>query len=498
LGNATITATSGSLQAAAAIAVDASSVAAVDVVPVNRIATDTNQQMRAVATFKDGGSLEVTHVRGLSWSSSNVLVATVDAASGLATATGAGSTTISANLGGTSGAATLQVSNASIQSLSIAPTSAVIAQQAIQNMVALATFSDGSSSFQQDISRVATWTSQDASVATVGDVNGLQELAQGVSTGTANISAGFIASGGGFASASVPLNVNSAQLSAISLQPGSAFLPLGGGVQFLATGNFSDGTNADLTMLASWASLDSAIATVNPLGYAGANGAGQTGIRATFASQNGSGSVVINPAALVRIDVCAANVANPIINCPPLNPFPPPPAISLAKQVPFGLLAIGTFSDGSRADLTSAVHWSSSAPTIASVSNEPGLPGFATGVTRQGVVTGIQGGKTTIAATVGKISGSTDVFVTEGTLALFTITPRDARIALGTTQQLTATGTFTDNTTQDLTPYVQWTTSDPEVAIVIPGGLAYTSGIGTATITASMNGAAGTTTVTIQ
>jgi hypothetical protein len=498
LGSATITATSDSLQAKAAITVDASSVSAVDVVPANKIATGTNQQMRAVATLKDGGSLEVTHVRGLSWSSSNALAASVDAASGLATANGAGSATIIANLGGTSGLTTLQVANASIQSLSVAPNNAVIAQQGIQNIVALGTFSDGGSLFQQDISRVAGWTSQDTSIATVSYVNGLQELAQGAATGTTNISASFAGPGGGSAGASVPLSVNSAHLSAISLQPGSAFLPLGGGLQFLATGNFSDGTTADLTILASWASLDSAIATVNPLGYAGANGAGQTGIRATFASQNGSSSLVINPAALVRIDICAANVANPLINCPPLDPFLPPPPISFAKQAPFGLLAIGTFSDGSRADLTSAVHWSLSAPTIATISNEPGVPGFVTGITRQGVVTGVQGGKTTIAAAVGKISGSTDVFVTDGTLALFTITPMHGTIALGTTQQLTAVGTFTDNTTQDLTPYVQWTTSDPAVAIVVPGGLVYSSGIGTATITASLNGAAGATTVTIQ
>jgi uncharacterized protein YjdB len=498
VGSATIMAASGGINNTAAVTVDPSSVSAVNVVPVAKIANGTNKQMRAFAVFKDGSSLEVTHTKGVAWSSSNPAAASIGPATGLATTTGPGTATITAMLG-KSGNTSLNVSDAAIQALAVAPNGAVIAQGGIQNVVALATFVDNNNSFQQDISSVAAWTSDNTLVATVSYVNGLQELAQGVGSGTANITASFIVPGGGSsATGSGILTVNAATLNGISLTPGSASFPLGGGQQFLATGNFSDGSQQDLTLIAGWGSLDEAVAMVSPFGFAGASGPGQTSVSATFASQQGSGSVLVNPAALARIDICAASVNNPLANCPPLDLFPPPPPITFAMQTPFPLVAIGTFTDGSRQDLTGAVRWSSASPSVATVSNDPGIPGIATGVTRQGVLSGIQAGTSVITAASGGVSGTSKVTVTIGTLQVLTITPMNGSIALGTTQSCTVVGTFSDNSTQDLTPYVQWTTSDPNVVIVNPGGVAYPSGTGTATIKASMNGITGATTLTVQ
>jgi len=101
-------------------------------------------------------------------------------------------------------------------------------------------------------------------------------------------------------------------------------------------------------------------------------------------------------------------------------------------------------------------------------------------------------------AGLGGVSGSSTVSVTAATLQFLTITPANGSIAAGTSQQCTVVGTFTDTTTQDITPYVQWSTSDPAIVIVTPGGLALASGTGTATITASMNGVSGFTTLTVQ
>jgi len=496
LGNSTVTASVGGISDSAAVTVDSSSVTGVSIVAPNKIGNGTRAQLRAVATLADGGSLEITQTLGVSWSSSNTSVATVDAANGLVTAVGPGSASVSANLGGKSGSVTLEVANAAIQSLAVAPGNAVVAQGALQRMVALAVFSDGSGSFQQDISSAAAWSSDNPAVASVSYVDGLEELALGISSGTANISASFAAPGGGSATSSVPLNVSSAQLSSISLTPGSALVPLGGGYQFTATGTFSDGSQVDLTLLGSWTTLNPEVASMRPTGYADASGPGQTSVSETFESQTGSGSILVNPAALGKIDICAI-VANPLANCPPLDPYPPPPPIFFAQQAPFALVAVGTFSDGSRADLTTAVHWSSSQRSVAVISNDPGIPGFATGVSRQGVVTGIQAGTTTLTAGLGGVSGSSTVSVTAATLQFLTITPADGSIAGGTSQQCTVVGTFTDTTTQDITPYVQWSTSDPAIVIVTPGGLALASGTGTATITASMNGVSGSTTLTV-
>src|SRR5882762_1242389 len=65
LGSSTITASSGGVNGTAATTVDASSVSAIVTISPGKIANLTNYQMRAVAIFKDGSSLEVTHTSGI-------------------------------------------------------------------------------------------------------------------------------------------------------------------------------------------------------------------------------------------------------------------------------------------------------------------------------------------------------------------------------------------------------------------------------------------------
>jgi hypothetical protein len=251
-------------------------------------------------------------------------------------------------------------------------------------------------------------------------------------------------------------------------------------------------------MLANWSATNGAVATVTPFGYAAAAGPGQTSVSATLNSQTGSSSLVVNPGALTRIDICTATVSNPLSNCPPLDPVTPPPPISFAKQVPYGLIAIGTFADGSKQDLTSSVQWTSGNPTVATVSNDPGLPGYVTGATGQGVVTGLAGGTVNITATAGGVSSVASVIVTAATPQFMTVTPADGAVMLGLAQSFTATVTFSDSTTQIATPYVQWTTSNPAIAVVTRGGIAYSTGQGTANVSATLDGISGFTTLTVQ
>jgi hypothetical protein len=380
----------------------------------------------------------------------------------------------------------------------VAPNQATIAPGTTQKMIALATFADSAGPFQQDISSVAQWTSDNTAVATVSFASGLQELASGAATGTANIVASFSDAHGNVGTSSAVLNVSSATLSGISVAPGNADVTFGGGQQFIATGNFTDGTQQDLSLTAGWSATDDAIATVSPMGFASASGPGQTSVVASLGGQSGSGSFVVNAGALLKIDICAASVNDPLNNCPPLDPISPPPAISFAKLVPYGVVAIGTFTDGSRENLTNSVRWSSSAPSIATISNDPGIPSFATGVPTQGNVTGLVSGHVTLTASAGGVSGTSDVIVTDATPMLINVTPLNSSVPLGLTQQLLVVATFTDNTSEIVTPYVRWATSNPGIVVVYPGGVAYPSGTGVATVTASLAGTAGSATLTIQ
>lgn len=82
-------------------------------------------------------------------------------------------------------------------------------------------------------------------------------------------------------------------------------------------------------------------------------------------------------------------------------------------------------------------------------------------------------------------------------LILISVTPQIFSAPLGTSQQLKATGGYSDGSSQDLTPTVTWSSSDPAVATVNAAGVATTIGIGSATMSASINSITGTTLLTV-
>jgi hypothetical protein len=88
--------------------------------------------------------------------------------------------------------------------------------------------------------------------------------------------------------------------------------------------------------------------------------------------------------------------------------------------------------------------------------------------------------------------------VTNATLSSITITPANPNIALGTPQQFTATGTFSDATMQNLSAQVAWSSSDINVALIDSYGAASTAGTGATTIGATLNDISGTTVLTVH
>ncbi|MDP2645520.1 MAG: Ig-like domain-containing protein, partial [Desulfobacterales bacterium] len=84
---------------------------------------------------------------------------------------------------------------------------------------------------------------------------------------------------------------------------------------------------------------------------------------------------------------------------------------------------------------------------------------------------------------------------------LIVVTPVDPTIPIGLMQQFTATGTYSDGTTRDLTTSVTWSSSNTGTATVsnIPGsnGLATSVAAGSTTITATSESLSGSTTLTV-
>ncbi len=163
---------------------------------------------------------------------------------------------------------------------------------------------------------------------------------------------------------------------------------------------------------------------------------------------------------------------------------PSNPAIAAGASQQF--IATGTFSDGTTQDLTGQVAWTSFFISVATI-------------TQNGMVSAIAVGQTSISATLGDVSGSTALTVPATTpmLVSITITPSSSTIVAGTTQQFSATGTFSDGTTQDLTSQVSWSSSVDSNTSIVKNGIYTIIAGGSSTITAELGGITGTATLMV-
>jgi uncharacterized protein YjdB len=163
---------------------------------------------------------------------------------------------------------------------------------------------------------------------------------------------------------------------------------------------------------------------------------------------------------------------------------PASPSVPLGSQQL--LTATGTFSGGSM-QVLSSVLWSSSSAAVSAVSNDASDSGYVTTVAQ---------GTVTITATAAGISGSATLTVPAPALVSININPQNVAMPLGTTQQFTATGTYSDGSTLDLTQTATWTSSSNSTT-VSNAGLVTATALGTSTIQASSGSQSSSTTVTV-
>ena len=265
---------------------------------------------------------------------------------------------------------------------------------------------------------------------------------------------------------------------ALTIDPVNSSLPVGTSQQLHATAAFSDGTTKDVTDTVAWTSANMAVATIgNAAGAKGlltGVGMGAASIRVTLTGTQGSSQVTVTPATLTFISVTA-------------------PQSTLAKGTSQQLSATCTFSDNTTQDCTSQVSWSSANTVILQVGDAAGS---------KGVLTALAIGSASVNAAFQGMRGSALVTVTAATLVSVTVTPPDSTIAKGTTAQFRATGTFTDQSSQDLTDQATWISSDAAVAQVADAagskGLATAISEGTASIDAAFGGIQGVALLTVD
>ena len=141
--------------------------------------------------------------------------------------------------------------------------------------------------------------------------------------------------------------------------------------------------------------------------------------------------------------------------------------------------AIGNFSGQFTRDITDEVSWSMQNTAIAEVSNIEGS---------EGLVTANSPGETTVEASFDGIFAGAAVIVSDAELTGLEITPQDAELSIGLTLQFIATGTFSDNSTQDVSIPAAWESSDTSVATIDAVGLVTAVEFGTTTISGAWQG----------
>lgn len=240
------------------------SVVSIAIIPGSQSVSAPGQtgQFLAIGTTSSGATVNLAGQ--VVWSSSSTAIATIGAASGLATAVGQGSTTITAiysnTAGGTvvTGTATFTVSGGTTEkytAVSITPNAqSLSASGQTGQFVALAT--SGTTGLQSDVTNSSQirWLSSAPSIATVSAAG----LAAGVSAGNTTITAeltnpdGTVVSG----TASVAVSATQAPEPLLSLQiiPNSITVGnLQDTGQFLAIGTFSSAPYVrDLTNSVAW------------------------------------------------------------------------------------------------------------------------------------------------------------------------------------------------------------------------------------------------------
>lgn len=464
------------------------------------VAAGRTQQFTAMGTFSNGQTRDVTGL--VTWTSSPAPVSTINSA-GLAQSYSQGSSTITATLTGpaagtVTGTGTLTVTAPALVAVIVTDATSVIpgsrtslATTRIANgtghqYLAYGIYSDGGErALPNSITTSVTWAAAPAAVATITTTG----RATSVAAGTATITATDPTSG--TVSSPSSLVVTNASIAGIEVYPiggqtsGLTMAPLTR-QPFAARGVFSDNTQQDITVEANWTSNTPAAATVSnvtPKGVVTAVALGTTQIQASFGGVTGTAPLGVTAASLTSIALTPGTTG-----------------VAIGSTLP--IIAVGTFSDGSKQPINLAVAWSVT-PSNGSIAT----------VDPTGLVTGVAAGAAMVTAKFGTIT--TNATINVQTLksiaagpAVPIVSPSTLNVAQGTASQFIATATLADGTTQDISSSATWVAISPPavsgtgpVATISdsPGSSGWATGNapGTAIIGAIFSGQAGLSGVTV-
>ncbi len=338
--------------------------------------------------------------------------------------------------------------------LSITPyTTSIALGQAVQFKVT-AFYSNGAG---EDVTDSVVWKTLNTSVATVDASGAVMSVAKGTTTVVATKSS---------VSGQASLSVSDAKLTAMSISAPTSPLALGQTAQLRATGTYTDKSVQDITDLVNWSAAQPDVVAVNATGIAMSKAIGSTEVTASLSGISASGQITVSSATLASITVSAGHSSLPLGG---------------TEQ----LMAIGSYTDGTTRDLTASATWMTSSPGILAVSGA-------------GAITTKSVGAAVVSASVSGITGIANLAVSAAALVSIAVSVGHSSLPLGGAEQLTATGSYTDGTTKDITASATWTSSSPSVLAISGAGAATTKSVGAAVVSASSSGITGTANLAVS
>ena len=506
------------------------------VTPANpTILTGGTQQFTATGTYSDNSTQNLTSQ--VTWASSSTAVATIGTG-GLATGVGAGTTTISATLNGVSGNTGLTVQAAppapTLSSIAVTPANPTILTGATQQFTATGTYSDSST---QNLTSQVTWASSSTAVATIGTGG----LATGVSAGTTTISATLSGVSGstGLTVQAAPLSITTASLPNGTVGAAySATLAATGGTGPYSWSMVSGSLPSGLTL-----NLATGVISGTPTAAATSNFTVQVTDSASPAATSSKALSITVAATPTTVTIWPSTAVPGLVDGGADS--------SVELGVKFRSDVAGTIT-GIRfykASANTGTHvgnlWSSTGTKLATVTftnetasgwqqmifstpvaitantvyvasyhanaghysadvnyfatagvDNPPLHALANGVSGGNGVYAYGASSAFPTQTWNAANYWVDVVFSSGsapTLQSIAVTPANPTIPTGGTQQFTATGTYSDDSTQNLTSQVTWTSSSTAVATINAAGLVTGLGAGQTVISATFGGVTGKT-----
>lgn len=367
-----------------------------------------------------------------------------------------------------------------LQGIEITPTAATVAAGRTVQFTAMGTWTlppgSDAETEQRPVGNV-DWTVSNSNASIDGD-----GLATGLQAGTAQITA----RAEGLESNAVTLTITGAELESIAITPDNPSIPLGSSQVLQATGTFSDGSTAPVSV--TWTSSAPAVATVtagpatSTVAQSVAEGTTTITGSTSYTPAGSETPVTIQDTVLVTVGPFEPALVS-------ITVTPDPDTGAVGQPRPFtatGECTTAPFSPTTAPCTPQNVVWSVGNSAVATID------------ATSGIATGVAVGTTTVIATSGTITDSATFNVVAATTTSLIISPSTSTIPVGGTQVFTATSVLSNGVT---TPaIVDWTSSNTAVATVAPANdVSQTTATGVSvgaepvTITASLVNALGDT-----